>query len=303
MVPRKPPARQTWRIVAIAALIAASVVGSAVAVAETATATDAVVEQPRPFGHVIGDVLEQRILLQNAGRDFAPAALPRAERLGVWLERRSAELATSADGHRWLVITYQLVNAPQGLTVVSLPAWEIKSKTGQESLKIAEWPLTVAPLTPRFASGAGGLADLLPDHAPPQVATEPIRRRLWIGLGSCALLLTAWLGWLVWRNRRAAANQPFARALRELRDSVDGSPQSWQILHRAFDATAGHVVRFATLDNLFEKAPQFEALRAQIEQFFIQSAELFFGSAPPQNPLPLQAFCRALRRLEKSRER
>jgi mxaA protein len=303
MVPDRPPVRQTWRIVAIAALIAASVAGTAVAAADTAPATDAVVEQPRPFGHVVGDVLEQRVLLQIAGRDFAPAALPRAERLGVWLERRTAELATSADGRRWLVVPYQLINAPQTLTAVSLPAWEIKSKSGEATLKIAEWPLTVAPLTLRFASGAGSLDDLLPDHTAPLVATEPIRRRFLIGLCSCILILAAWLGWLVWRNHRAAANQPFARALRDLRNSADGSAQSWQILHRAFDATAGHVVRYATLDNLFERAPQLEALRADIEQFFTQSAALFFADVPPQNPLPLQAFCRVLRRLEKRHER
>ena len=56
-----------------------------------APAPNAIVEQPRPFGYVVGDVLTQRILLQVEGHGFEPAALPRAERVGVWLERRTPQ--------------------------------------------------------------------------------------------------------------------------------------------------------------------------------------------------------------------
>jgi mxaA protein len=120
---------------------------------------------------------------------------------------------------------------------------------------------------------------------------------------TCILTLAAWLGWLLWRNRRTMANQPFAAALRELRAASDGSPQSWQILHRAFDRTAGRVVRAATLNSLFEQAPQLEDVRAQIELFYAQSAQLFFGGAQPEQTLLLLPFCRALRQLEKRHER
>ena len=295
--------RRTCRVAANAVFLGISVLATGAVATDTTAAVDAVVDQPRPFGHMVGDVLEQRILLQIAGRDFEPATLPRAGRLGVWLERRAATLESSADGRRWLIVPYQVINAPQALTTVSLPAWEIKPKSGAVILKIAEWRFSIAPLTPRYVSGDGGLAELLPDHAAPQVATEPIRRRLWMLSSSCALSLAVWLGWLWWCNRRAAANQPFARALRELRNTVDGSPQSWQILHRAFDETAGRVVRGATLRSLFEQAPHFESARAQIEQFYAQSAQKFFGDAPPENPLSPKVFCRALRRIEKSHER
>ena len=39
-------------------------------------AATAVVEQPRPFGYVVGDVVTQRVLLEIGGQGFAPAALP-----------------------------------------------------------------------------------------------------------------------------------------------------------------------------------------------------------------------------------
>ncbi len=61
-----------------------------VLVTSTATAAStAVVQQPRPFGYVLGDTLTQRILLQGAGHDFDPAVLPPAQRAGPWFARRS----------------------------------------------------------------------------------------------------------------------------------------------------------------------------------------------------------------------
>ena len=47
------------------------------AIAMTAgAASAATVEQPRAFGHVIGDVLTQRVLLEEAGQALQPGALP-----------------------------------------------------------------------------------------------------------------------------------------------------------------------------------------------------------------------------------
>ena len=48
----------------------------------------AVVQQPRPFGYALGDTLTQRILLGPAGQEFQPAALPPAERAGLWFARQ-----------------------------------------------------------------------------------------------------------------------------------------------------------------------------------------------------------------------
>jgi hypothetical protein len=47
------------------------------------------VEQPRSFGHVLGDVLTQRVLLLREGREVAAGAMPAADRVNVFLERRT----------------------------------------------------------------------------------------------------------------------------------------------------------------------------------------------------------------------
>jgi hypothetical protein len=107
-----------------------------------------------------------------------------------------------------------------------------------------------------------GTADLRPDRLPPVIATAPIWRSIEASAGAFCLTLIAWLAWVIWRNRRALATQPFASALREMRTLDEEEPRAWQALHRAFDRTAGRVIQHATLPTLFERAPQLIPARA-----------------------------------------
>lgn len=284
------------------ALLAVSTAAIAIdtAPAGDSTVHPATVEQPRAFGYTLGDVLTQRVLLEAQGGTFQPAGLPRPERLGVWLERRAPRIESSPDGRKWLVADYQIINAPEALTVVTLPAWTLPAKFGN-ALKVGEWPISIAPLTPRTAFDKGALVALRPDRAAPFVATAPKRYRLLLWSGACALTLAAWLVWLLWRNWRAAWGQPFARALREMRDDDDAA--AWQALHRAFDRTAGRVTQTATLPALFATAPQLAPLHEEIELFFAQSGDRFFGGGLPANAVSVRALCGELRRIEKRQER
>jgi mxaA protein len=290
--------RATHRLVHLACIATL-----AMSMAAVGAARSGFVEQPRPFGHVIGDVVTQRVLLHADGREFEPAELPGQQRLGAWFERRAARVESSPDGRRWLVVNYQIINAPQTLTNVSLPAWELRSASGERSLFIEAWPLSVAPLTPRTALESGGLTELRPDRAAPVIATAPMRRQAWFWSIAFGVTLIAWLAWAVWRNWRASSHQPFARALREIRRVDENSPQAWQALHRAFDATAVRVVQAETLSLLFHRAPHLQPLRTMIERFFAQSAERFFGAGLAAEPISVRALCSDLRRIEKRRER
>ena len=269
---------------------------------DVAPPSNATVEQPRPFGYVVGDLLTQRVLLQLNGRAFEPEVLPRAERISAWLERRPARVESAADGRRWLTVEYQVINAPQALTLVRVPAWELKAKSSAEALRIGEWPLSLSPLTPRAAFARGDLRDLMPDRPTPNIATEPILRKIVFSSSAFVLALVVWLSWLLWRNWRASATQPFANALREIRRVDEGAPEAWQALHRAFDRTAGRVTQIATLPALFQQAPHLTPMRSRIERFFQQSSERFFGPGLPQDALSVRALCADLRRIEKAHE-
>jgi len=270
---------------------------AAIFVATGAYPATAVVEQPRPFGYVVGDVVTQRVLLEIGGRELAPAALPKAERVNVWLERRPARIESRPDGHRWLALDYQVINAPQSLTTVILPAFELQGAPDGATLGIAAWPISVNALT------SGGPVELRPDRPAPAIATAPIRRQIAIWSGAFLVVVAAWLGWLAWRNWRAAAARPFAHALHEMRHFDGTAPEAWRALHRAFDQTAGRVVQTATLPALFERVPQLQSLRPEIEQFFAQSRKLFFGGGLPADRISARALCAQLRRIERRIER
>jgi len=262
----------------------------------------AVVDQPRPFGHVVGDLLTQRVLLQTQGGPFDPAVPPSPERVNVWFSRQRASMESDSQGRRWLTVVYQIINAPQTLTSVTLPAWKLAARRGSaQQLEVPAWTIGVGPLIPGSAE-QGGARLLRPDRPAPAIPTVTIRRNLGLSSAALAVTLLAWLAWWMWRNRRANRREPFARALREMRGLDDRSPQAWQALHRAFDGTAGRVVQIATLPALFERAPHFDFLRPKIERFFAQSSELFFGVGQAHELISPRELCRELRRIERGRE-
>lgn len=272
-------------------VLALALCGAAAAVDVPAT-----VEQPRPFGHVIGDVLTQRVLLRHDGAALQPAALPPADRVGLWFERRAPRVDVDDDGRPWLVIDYQVVNAPRALTTAPLPALSLATRGGP-TLVVPPWPLTVGPLTAPDA--AGGVAGMRPDAPVAPRATAPIERRLRASLLALGAVLAAWLAWAGWRRWHVARRLPFARAWRELRRLDPASAEAWLSLHRALDATAGRVVHAATLGALIEERPHLRALQAQLEGFFRHSGERFFAGDAAAAGFELRALGRALRDAER----
>lgn len=300
--------RSMWnepaKIFAVIALAGATICAAHAAAPDAiAASATAVIEQPRPFGYMIGDVFSQRILLQIDGKQFEPAAMSHSERIGVWLERRAPRVETMPDSRQWLVVDYQVINSPQDLALVTIPAWELLAKSGTDSLRIAEWSISVSPLTPLRTLATDGLDELRPDRPAPIIATAPIRRQIAVFSGASVLTVLMWLCWFVWRNWRTSRSQPFGRALREMRRLNDKSPQAWRALHRAFDRVAGQVTQTATLTVLFQRAPQLIPLSPKIEMFFEQSSEFFFGEGLPPAPMSVRKLCVELRRIEKRHER
>lgn len=266
----------------------------------------AVVEQPRSFGYVIGDVATQRVLLEDRGRAFTPNPLPAAGPLGNWVERRAARIERDARGRQWLAVDYQIMNSPQAIKLVTLPAWKLAVKDGSADLAIPEWQISVATLTPEQPFGRVGLGGLRPDRQAPLIDVAPMRRWMMIWAGCTLALILLWAGWWGWRNWQAASRQPFAKALREISEVDEGSSQAWVALHRAFDATAGRVVQAETLPLMFEHAPRFEPQRSGIERFFAQSSTRFFGvgsaSLATAPAVSVRALCAELRKIEKRHE-
>jgi len=239
-------------------------------------APNATVEQPRSFGHVLGDVLTQRVLLSVGGRDATPTTLPPADRVGPFLERRAPQVGPDRSGRRWLTLEYQVINAPRALTALALPALSIATDAGV--LQVGEWPISVGPLTPLATFNQGELQPLRPDRPVEPVPTAAIERRLKAALIALAAVLGAWTAWWASRNAREARRLPFARAWRQLRGLEPDSAAAWLAVHHALNAAAGRAVHAGTLTRLLADAPYLQPLGPQLENFFRHSAQRFFAA-------------------------
>ncbi len=295
---------------AVLALVLAAVPAGFARAADPATpaaaaTTAATIEQPRSFGHVLGDVLTQRVLLEHQGRPIEPGALPTAARIDLWLERRPSRIETDAQGKRWLAVEYQVINAPRALAAISLPALTIATASGP-ALALPAWPVSIGPLAPVEAFGQGDLQPLRPDRPVAALATYPIEQHLKFSLLALLAVLLAWLAWWAWRNMREAQQLPFAHAWRELKRIDDpASPEAWRVLHRALNRSAGRVVHGASLPQLLADAPYLRPLQPRLEDFYRESTRRFFfaestaAPAEAQAVYPLKPLCRALCNAEK----
>ena len=266
----------------------------------------ATVQQPRAFGHVIGDVLTQRVLLEQAGQPLQPGALPSTARIDLWLERRQSRIETDAEGRRWLAIDYQVINAPRALTAISLPALSIATASGPP-LALPAWPISIGPLTPLDVLAEGDLQALRPDRPVAALPTHAVQQQLKLSLLALLAVFAAWLGWWAWRNQREAQQLPFANAWRELKRLGDSSSlEAWRVVHRALNKSAGRVVHGASLPQLLAEAPYLRPLQPRLEDFYRESTRRFFfaesaaaASAQPHAAYPLKPLCRALCNAEK----
>lgn len=286
-----------------AATLAAFAVNRSATAAEEPALPEAEVQQPRAFGYVLGDVITQHVLLTSKAKPFELAKMPATQRVGMWLERRASRVESAADGERWLIVEYQVINAPRILTTITVPPLLLESSQPDTKLLVPEWSVSVSPLTPSTAFDVAGLGKLRPDRQAALIETAPIKRQLWIWFVALAATAATWTGWTLWRNRLAALNQPFARAWYEMRQLDDASPQAWQTLHRAFDRTAGRVMHAETLPLLFDQAPHLQPLRARIEEFFAASSKRFFGAGTQTASVSVRSLCEDLQRVERRHER
>lgn len=271
-------------------------------------------EEPRAYGHVVGDLIERRVhLALPDGQEIVPESLPQRGRVDAWLELRDLTLESHA-GQATLQATYQLINAPQKVTTIALPALSLALRerahpgAAAGSVSVGEWPVTVAPLTPEFVLARAGLPDLQPDIEPAPAGTAALRARLALWAVLLAATLAAWglqrhPQWAFWRRRA-----PFRQAWLDLRRLARRNPatadlqrQALARVHRAFEAAAGCALFAEKLEPLYAARPGLRALAPEIDAFFAASRHRFFAPAGEGPAEPLDhwvALCHRLARLE-----
>ena len=160
------------------------------------------VQNPRPYGYLVGDTLVQRVQLTVDGKPVDLPELPRKDRYGVWIARRASSIERAADGTRWLVLEYQIINASKDVDVIALPKLKLLTTTRDVFIEVADWPISVGAITASQVRNQGGLLPLQADRPAPTIATAPIRYQLKLALIGLVATLALWAGW--WRFPRMA---------------------------------------------------------------------------------------------------
>jgi mxaA protein len=280
--------------------------------ARAETESEVTVENPRAFGHFIGDRLERHIRM-TVPRPYSLAqdGLPKLGRANAWVELTgtAAHSVPGLDGTQYRIdLIYQVVNSPAQARLTALPEVRMKFSASGKAFeeKIEEWPIGLAPLTP----GGTGIAvqDIRPARVPTLIDGRPAEIRLTAYLAGAAALL-GWLAlarfglpWLRHRNGPfAAAHRTLAKLSRRPADRPTFQ-SALRAVHRAFDQTAGVRLFPEQLDAFLSRHQQFADLRAGTQRFFDASSREFFGDGVDPDGLRLDwllrlcADCRARER-------
>lgn len=265
------------------------------------------IEQPRPYGYVVGDIVEQTIILEapsSYGIDIE--SLPKIGRVNGWLERRLADQRQSASRHgkrHEIRLRYQLMKAPTEVTMVPLPELAITFSDAGKPVNhhIPAWPVTVAPLTPEFVLASDGLEEMRPSAPAPLIPTGGLSMRVASYVVGLSLIFLYALYRRFGVPFLARNNGPFARALRRLRRRGP-TGDAMQALHRAFDETAGASVVTSSLETFLRTHPQFANHGNAIREFFHRSERQFFAAGEIQGDTvhsDLLELCATLRDIER----
>ncbi|MGQ0592080.1 MAG: hypothetical protein ACT4QB_05355 [Gammaproteobacteria bacterium] len=268
------------------------------------------VSTPRPFGHVIGDVIRRQIdLTLHDPFVLAPGSVPHPGRLSYWLELRSVQVQETDAGeqrHYRITLDYQSFYMPRDVRSLRIPVFTLTASHpgATTEVPVKAWEFTVSPL--HETAGVRvveGQAYVRPDDPPVRRDLAPRQRRLLL-YGALLLVLAAGMAheWGLWPGR---TRRPFAQAWRELRRlqhaplSASAERAAMRTLHRAFDESNGAPVFPDRLDQFFGRCPQFVPLRVDIAAFFARSRQVFFadrGAVAKGDAEVVQALARLCRR-------
>jgi mxaA protein len=248
---------------------------------------DPQVQNPRAFGHFIGDTLERRIeVAVPHPYVLSTGKLPMPARVNPWLEltRVAARATDSERGLRYDIdLSYQIVNSPTKSRVASIPGLTLRFVGGGRAFDrtIDGWPIAIAPLA---ASGTRvDLEALRPARRPMQIDGTAVEVRL-LSFGSASAALFGVLALLEFGLPGAARRRrPFAAAHRALRAlaktpaSMDRHHAALRTVHRAFDQTMGVRVFAEQLDEFLASHAHFREVSDRAASFFAASQREFFG--------------------------
>lgn len=273
----------------------------------------------RDAGYVVGDVISRTITLTvKKPYELVKESIPivgyehrwKGQISGIELvkaeakETQHSESTTHVLNLSYQVFTTGRVAKPAALRAEILKLRNTKTKEVVQ-YRVPAFNIRVSPLS---VFGQVKLRDEMSPFTPPlllDASKERLRIKVLSGVLAVALLGLLYIfGMRAWLPRMGA---PFAKAYRDIRnmaDTPEGIQQMVSRIHQSLNKTAGTSLFNNNLDDFLAKKSGFAIMKADIEQFFGLSHQVFFESEAQQafseSPKPwLLQFCKHLRDCER----
>lgn len=248
------------------------------------------VENPaRDVGYTVGDKLSRHIVLEvKAPYQLIPTTLPivgyerryQGQVIGIEL-RQIQHQEQKLDGVRryTLDLQYQVFDNEATAKMFFLPAEVLKfqGKNPQDvvQIEIPSWGFRVSPLA---IFGAVKIEQDMSGFRPPfEIPLQVEKNKLWASLGLLAINVLGLIYILGSRAWLPNMGKPFARAYRQLRKpEAQQLPSAITLLHQAFNSSSQTSLFSDNLALLYQRAPAFQCIDSQIQQFFSLSSQVLY---------------------------
>jgi len=251
------------------------------------------IDEPRPFGHFIGEVVTRTVTVElDPGEESVlPASIPRKGPVAYWLELRDiwVDDKTADGGGLSMRLDYQGFYSALQPKVLDIPGFKLRVRSAGGELRAVTVPpakVLYSPLREIVPEENPVVpADILrPDAMAAALPERPHRRSALLAaalVGLLALLLAHRYSLFPFGTR---SGRPFTRAARAMRwttanHEVDDHRyrELLLVVHRAIDEAAGRRVLLTDLDQIARTNAAIDEHRGRVAGFFKASRVAFFS--------------------------
>ncbi|MEQ1528596.1 MAG: nonribosomal peptide synthetase MxaA [Methylococcales bacterium] len=262
------------------------------------------VQTPRPFGYVLGDEIEQKIMFEiRPGVSFQVASLPGTGQLNRWLNLNRVEIRQIEQRYE-IVLRYQVFYAALEVKALKLPGFSLQfNEQGQTfSKEVPAWEFNMSPLR-ELAVRKTEQGEYMRSDAQPPLLSDRSQKLGFYAATSIAALSASYLAYLygylsLWQRRRL-----FKRALRKLTHvPANNIGQALTIVHQALNSLNRQPLFAHQLSDFYRLYPQYQCVNSELDWFFNFSNHYFFSDGFSTDSLDLEkikTLCRHCREIER----
>jgi mxaA protein len=242
------------------------------------------VQNPRPFGYVIGDEINQRILVEvRHGMDLQYSSLPSKGSINRWLNLNKVSIKKNkgSEGDIYQIdMTYQLFYAPLEVKMLDLPNFTLHFRQFGNTVKqdVPVWHFTAAPLRELAIRQKDGKEYMRPDINAPLLKSDAAITRLLVFL-AIALATGLYLAWLYGLLTFLPKYQIFKKPARQMAKlSGENADRLFSIMHNALNKLNGKPLFNHRITDFYQRFPRYQQLNTELAWFFKQSNQHFFSA-------------------------